>query len=270
MEEPRLPVGNELTGSDRADWLASRETWRPYPSRSPYVRPEPYSLEWFNWVERRRYSRHGVWIPKLLEFDRHKNEQVLCLGDGLGTDWVRYALGGAHVTVGSPISELLQLCRRQFDLRGLRAEFCHTPLSALPSRTDTVDVVCLSGLSGPLDLTSGVVDEIYRVLRPGGKLIAIVPALRSVGYWQKWLMPWVRFFQGHKKPSDQAYTSRKACELLSRFRSHQILKRHLRRSDLPHLWRWMLLPMAERWMGQFLVLKAFKPLTAGLTVSVAA
>ena len=264
MEEPRSPVGNELADSDRADWLASRETWRPYPSRSPYVRPEPYSLDWFNWVERRRYSRHGQWILKLLEFDRHENEQVLCLGDGLGTDWVRYAIGGAQVTIGSPMSELLQLARKQFELRGLNGEFCHTPLSSLPARTDTVDVVCLSGLSAPLDLNSGVVDEIYRVLRPGGKLIAVVPAFRSVAYWQSWLQPWLRLFPASEAPAERGYTARQICELLGRFRSHSVSKRHLRRSDLPHLWRCMLLPVAERWMGQFLVLKAFKPLSTAI------
>src|SRR5580698_7718612 len=76
---------------DRAEWLACRETWRPHPSRRPTSAHEPYSLAWYEEIERRRYSRHGHWISKLFEFNRHRGDQVLCLGEGLGTDWVQFA-----------------------------------------------------------------------------------------------------------------------------------------------------------------------------------
>src|SRR5438132_11025087 len=52
---------------------------------------EPLSLQWFLDVENTRHSRHGRWIPKLLEFQKHKGETLLGLGTGLGTDWVQYA-----------------------------------------------------------------------------------------------------------------------------------------------------------------------------------
>ena len=50
----------------------------------------------------------------------------------------------------------------------------------------------------------------------------------------------------------------------------RVYKRHLQRSELPYLWRWMILPVAERLMGRFLVVKAFKPLTAAAVVRLAA
>ena len=37
-------------------------------------------------LEAKRYGRHGAWIPRKLEFDRHAGDVVLALGDGLGTD----------------------------------------------------------------------------------------------------------------------------------------------------------------------------------------
>ena len=45
-----------------------------------------------------------------------------------------------------------------------------------------------------------------------------------------------------------------------RFVEHRTHKRHLRRSDLPHVWRWLPLPVLERMLGRMLVHKAFKPL----------
>src|SRR5262245_26198989 len=35
---------------------------------------EPYSLEWFLNIENQRHSKHGRWIPKLLEFAKHAGE----------------------------------------------------------------------------------------------------------------------------------------------------------------------------------------------------
>ena len=51
---------------------------------------------------------------------------------------------------------------------------------------------------------------------------------------------------------------------------HRIHKRHLHRLEVPHVWRWTPLPILERLMGRALVLKAFKPLNAALSVQLAA
>ena len=56
----------------------------------------------------------------------------------------------------------------------------------------------------------------------------------------------------------------------SAFAEVRVRKRHLRRSELPHLWRWMLLPVLERWMGRFIVTRAFKPLTSATPLRAAA
>src|SRR5579862_8941579 len=47
--------------------------------------PEPFSLQWFLDVENARHSKHARWIPKLLEFAKHRGERLLGLGNGLGT-----------------------------------------------------------------------------------------------------------------------------------------------------------------------------------------
>jgi len=51
---------------------------------------------------------------------------------------------------------------------------------------------------------------------------------------------------------------------LDAFAEHKVSKRHLRRLYLPHLWRFLPLPVMERLCGQYLILKAFKPLRAAL------
>src|SRR5262245_6491612 len=59
--------------------------------------PPPLTLQWFLELERLRHHRYGRWIPATLEFSRHAAETMLCVGPGLGTDWVQFARHGAHV-----------------------------------------------------------------------------------------------------------------------------------------------------------------------------
>ncbi len=256
---------------DRAEQIACLETWRSFPPRHPTSTHEPYSLEWFKQIEQRRYSRHGYWIPKQLEFHRHRGEQVLCLGDGLGTDWIQYAVNGAAVHYCSPSAEAVALVQSHFELRQQSAQFYQAPLSTLPLADNTLDIVCLSALSSvPAGQLEGVVGEIFRVLKPGGKVIAILPAKYDARWWQDFWFPWNRWFGGRPAGRPGHWGGKALSRVFDRFTIERITKRHLRRSDLPHIWRWMLLPCLERIMGRFLVLKAFKPLTAAVPLDAAA
>ena len=255
---------------DHAEWLACQETWRPYPPHRPTVSHVPYSLAWFQEIEHRRYSRHGRWIPKFFEFNRHRGEQVLGLGMGLGTDWVQFALKGANVRFCSPSLEQVALTQRHFELRGLPGEFRRSPLAALPYDDNSMDVVCLSGLAGEVAALESVVAEVFRVLKPGGKVLAALPAYFNARYWQDFWFPWRRWLR--KRTSDQGalFNGRDMKRLFERFNERSIYQRHLRRSDIPHVWRWILLPILQRIMGRYLVVKAFKPLVAAIPVRAAA
>src|SRR5262249_6016915 len=66
------------------------------------------------------------------------------------------------------------------------------------------------------------------------------------------------------------FSGRGLRRLFGRFIEHRIHKRQLRRSDVPHIWRWAPLSVLELLMGRMLVLKAFKPLTAHISTPAAA
>ena len=170
--------------------LACLETWRTFPPRHPTATHEPFSLEWFKQIELRRYSRHGYWIPRQLECHRHRGEQVLGLGDGLGTDWIQYAANGADFHYATPSAECWQLCRSTLNCAGCPAHLHHASLTVLPVADESLDVVCLStlsaGLAAPLER---IVGEVYRVLKPGGKIIAALPAKYDVALVAGFLVP---------------------------------------------------------------------------------
>ncbi len=236
---------------------------------TPPAEADPYSLQWFINIENRRHGRHGNWIPRLLEFAKHTNETLLGLGAGLGTDWVQYARHGANVVVCSPSVEQLGLIRRNFELRGLGGRFLHSATTHLPLESSSIDVACLSSLAADMSDPTAVLAEVYRVLKPGGKVLAVIPAKYDVDFWLRVCFPWPHWFRSSPAPTPR-YSARRLRRLFGQFIEHRIHKRQLRRSELPHLWRWGPLPVMERLMGHSLIIKAFKPLSSAIPLQAAA
>jgi len=156
--------------------------------------------------------------------------------------------------------------RRNFGLRELPGLFLHASPAALPLEPASIDVVSLTGLlrdgADPQSLT----DEIYRVLKPGGKVLAVLPAHYDIDYWCRGWLPW----HCPASPGRLAFSTRSLRRLFGRFIEHRVYKRQLRRSEVPHLWRWLPLPLLERLFGRVLVLKTFKPLSAARALQAAA
>jgi SAM-dependent methyltransferase len=271
-----FPAGGERTSATPtpshalSEHLYTEETFAQ--RRRPHQAMEPYSLQWFLEVEADRYARHGRWIPRLLEFTKHTGDRLLGLGGGLGTDWAQYARHGAEVIACSTSLDQRLLVQRNFELRGLHGNFQHGSPAALAVESASIDVVCLNTLLQPDSDPQAVVEEVYRVLKPGGKVLAISRAYYDVDFWCDCCLPWRHWFRPRSvlAGSLPAFMARQLRRLFGRFVEHRCYKRHLRRSTVPHLWRWLPLPLLERLMGQVLVLKAFKPLSAAITPPLAA
>jgi SAM-dependent methyltransferase len=247
-----------------AQKLYSLESLQPAVTRAPVQNPpEPYSLQWFLDIENQRHSRHGRWIPKLLEFAKHKGEKLLGLGHGLGTDWVQYAQNGASVIVCSPATPQLELVRRNFELRGLEGRFIQAMPTRLPLEPSSIDVVCISSLHHGIADPEKVIEEVHRVLKPGGKALAVTPAYYDVDFWVRTLFFWNRWLKPHRGKNPLRCKHRLSAwqlkELFTRFTEIHVRKRQLRRPEVPHVWRWIPLPILARLMGRVLVLKEFKP-----------
>ena len=255
-----MPVGPLAPDPHAA---ATRELIRP-----PTVRPtrhtcEPYSAAWFEELEQKRYRRHGHWLPHALEFGRHPGESLLVLGGGLGTDAVHYARTGTCVTVATAPDEHPHLVRDNFARAGLPATFVNLSGPRLPFADGAFDVVTWNGLYDAAGAEAARVEELFRVLKPGGKVIALFPARYDTAFWQGVLLPLQKYFW--RRPPDPATapktSGRALCRAFARFADHRVAKRHLRRGELPHAWRILPLVLLERLIGRVLVLKAKKPIS---------
>jgi SAM-dependent methyltransferase len=282
---PGVPVdGPAETDSSLAELgldLVQHECLRAVPRGRDMA--EPLTLQWYLQLEELRYHRQGRWIPPLMEFSKHAGEHLLALGHALGSDLVQYARHGVEVVCACPRAEQLALLRRNFELRGLNGTFLHAMAGSLPLESSSIDVACLNGLEFESASPANALDEVYRVLKPGGKVLAVVPARYDVVFWSRWWCLGQRQgSQGHQLDSDSwrvggtvsahasRFHGRELKHLFHRFQEPRSYKRHLRRGELPHLWRWYPLSLLERLMGRLMVFKAFKPVSAAIGEQAAA
>ena len=250
---------------ERAHELAMRESWRRFSSRHRTTDFEPFSREWFAFIAEKRYIRHASWIPRLLEFAKHGGERVLLVGNGLGTDALRYAQHDAKVTFCSSSAEDLHWSRRNFELNDCPGTFHDISSGRLPALDDSVDIVALSYFHELPDSLPTLFEESWRVLRPGGKIIAVVPSPARLG--------WGSIVRRSRKTAVEGTQSLELADLknhLERYEIRRIGKRHLRRSDMPAFLRWAYFPVMERLFGRVMVVKAIKPIRAALPQAQAA
>lgn len=272
---PPLPMDRALLGlhdsGDLSEQHYAAEAMLPKArNRRGGEGAEPYTLQWFLDIEHRRHTGRGHWLPRLLEFGKHSGEKLLGLGSGLGTDWVQYARHGASVVVCSAQADQLALTRRNFELRGLTGRFLQARPDDLPVESASIDVVCTNVALYDDEASQALVTELYRVLKPGGKVLAVIPAKYDVSFWSGKLFPWLRWFRSAEETRRIPFSARRLRRLFGRFVEHRVHKRQLHRSEVPLAWRGLPLSVLERLMGRVLVLKAFKPLSAAISVPLAA
>ncbi len=228
--------------------------------------PSVGTAEWFNQAEKLRYSHYGKWVPKLLEFSKHTGEKILCIGNGLGTDWIQYAKNGAEVWALTSKDAPVDLIRLNFQAKSLDCKLRKLSGQGFPFASSSFDVIFLNDFCKDDIASDQLAQEIQRILKPGGKLLTLSLAFYNLKYFIGKLFPTI-----HKNNEPKTHYS--AIELKSLFKFCQeprVQKRHLQRNDLPPLFRWIPIPLIERMVGNQLVFKGFKPLCKPVAVLQAA
>ncbi|MGA9871981.1 MAG: DUF4873 domain-containing protein [Rhodococcus sp. (in: high G+C Gram-positive bacteria)] len=101
-------------------------------------------------------------------------------GPGNFTRHLSESLSGDGVAVGFDISEQM-IARAVRDNRGAHAAYMRGDAQALPFADDTFDAVCCYAALYLIPEPLAVVDELVRVLRPGGRIAIMTSYNRSAG-----------------------------------------------------------------------------------------
>lgn len=107
-----------------------------------------------------------------IDFESLKGKKVLDIATGTGFATVTFAKFGAEVTGIDLTDYAVAQTKRNFELRGLQGAVLKMDAQKLDFPDNTFDFVCAHGCLMHMPDTEGAVKEIYRVLKPGGKVYA--------------------------------------------------------------------------------------------------
>ncbi len=238
----------------------------------------PYPLgtaEYFAYYDGLREANESPAFSSWLhEYSAFTGRKVLDVGSGNGYVLSRYAQEGADVFGIDLTSAAVKLCQQRFELLGLHGDFRVANAEQLPFEDESFDCVCSMGVLHHTPNTAAAVGEIFRVLKPGGRLIVMFYHRNSALYRLRF--PIMRLLSGKTmqqlanevdgvgNPKGDIYSKAQLRRLLAQFENLELF--------VALLQPWMVTPRGERFvpdrllrplesrLGWFLYAKANKPI----------
>ncbi len=168
--------GRDRTSANMMDQRPDLQSVRGYRECNPSGREigsrPPGTLEYFAYYDRLREANEPLPFSSALhEYEAFAGKRVLDIGSGNGYVLSKYAGAGARVQGVDLTRTAIQLCRKRFALTRLRGDFLVGNAERLPFRDEAFDCVCSMGVLHHTPNTERAVSEVFRVLRPGGRVI---------------------------------------------------------------------------------------------------
>jgi 2-polyprenyl-3-methyl-5-hydroxy-6-metoxy-1,4-benzoquinol methylase len=168
-----LPDSESAVAAESALLAAVRDYWNAHIHDLEIATQPIGSAEFFQELAEYRFDKLR-YLPHVVDFAAYQGKQVLEVGCGVGIDLVRFAQAGAIVT-GIDLAEVsIDLARKHFAGAGLPADLRVMNGEALAFDDCSFDVVYAHGVLQYTAEAQKMVDEIRRVLRPGGEAILMV------------------------------------------------------------------------------------------------
>jgi ubiquinone/menaquinone biosynthesis C-methylase UbiE len=207
--------------------------WNADPCGTQFTNLERGSSVFYDEVERYRYL-HNPFMLQACKFSQCSGKKLLEIGSGLGTDSVQFARSGAHVTCLDLTPESIALAKKHFEIRGLEGEFVVGDAENLPFPDNIFDIVYSFGVLHHTPDTPKAIQEVYRVLKPGGEAIIMlyhknslhvyagVPYHFLTGLLEGKLRgydDWIRIYDGPNNPLGKAYSKSECRTMFAQFSS---------------------------------------------------
>ena len=236
--------------------IRAREQWGQDPCGAEFDREhELGTREFFDAIERHRYTEYAPWMPRVMGFDQFRGARLLEIGCGMGTDLLQFARGGARCTGIDLTPRSVEITRHRFRLYEVRGAFTIADGEHLPFASETFDVVYSNGVLHHTPDTTGAISEVHRVLRPGGTAKVMLYHRNSLNYWfeiilrrgvlggeflrgrsaEEIMSRVIEFTDHDARPLVKVYSRKEAKALFSQFREVAVEVEQLTREELRFL-----------------------------------
>jgi ubiquinone/menaquinone biosynthesis C-methylase UbiE len=162
------------TTTDNAALIeAIRQYWNDHIHDLEIATAPVGSKEFFQQLEDYRFDKLR-YLPEVVNFYGYPGRDVLEVGCGVGLDLARFAKGGANVT-GIDLAETsIDLAKQNFEQQNLEGDFRVMNGEAMDFEDNSFDMVYAHGVIQYTADAQKLVDEMYRVVKPGGEVIMMV------------------------------------------------------------------------------------------------
>lgn len=214
---------------------------------------EPGSREFFAHIRPWMNPYKFPWIMERIERESKllKGKHLLEVGCGMGYDSLEFLKRGVRVTAIDLTENAVKMTKRHFEVEGVKAEAVQVGNALeLPFPDQSFDAVWANGVLHATSNTQRAVDEVWRVLKPGGR--AIISHFYRKPSWM-WTVHRLgrEPIEAHSEdpPVNEFYTDQ---EVLAMFRRFEVLETaHEHHRALPvakrgwkaALYKWVFAPL---------------------------
>ncbi|HWP27381.1 MAG TPA: class I SAM-dependent methyltransferase [Xanthobacteraceae bacterium] len=151
--------------------------WEANPLAAAAIPAQPGTIEFYRLYDALREAddcepwEFGNFIHG---YTKSKGLRVLDVGCGNGYVLVQYAKHGAEVYGVDLTEKAIWLTRRRFQLAGLKGDFRLTDGDNLPYSNAMFDIACSMGVLHHVEDPLPMIEEMHRVLKPGGRIILML------------------------------------------------------------------------------------------------
>lgn len=247
---------------------------------------EPETLEFYREARRYRYVEYGPWFEEMMRFGEWRGKKVLEIGVGIGSDHYSFASQGSSMTALDLSREHLRHTQKHMELEGLSTDANYGDAEASPFPDNTFDLVYSFGVLHHTPDTQKSIDEVFRVLKPGGTALIGLYHRNSIFFWlgvigYSGIFHGRLFTKGCKKllseiefrspentavPLVKMYSRRQVRRLFSKFASLDLRTCHANNGRLTAPLRWLAGGLSESdferrfsRFGWYLIARAQKP-----------
>lgn len=165
-----------------------RDFWNEQSCDTQVAQSARFSRAYFEEIESFRYFDQPF-IHSFAQFTRYRGKKVLEVGFGAGTDFIQWLRAGARVSGVDLTPEALDNVRHRIDVYQLPAPETIRVADAekLPFAADTFDLGYSFGVLHHTPDTVRALQELVRVVQPGGEIKVMLYNRHSVWAFNQWI-----------------------------------------------------------------------------------
>ncbi len=133
-------------------------------------------LKWIPFMQTGGYP----FLTNYIDMKGLKGKKLLDIACGTGVLTEQFVRMGAEVTAIDLTPKAVELTKKRLDLYHLNATVMEADAQQMPFADNTFDFVCAWGCLMHMPETEKAISEIHRVLKPGGKMLAMMYHRNSV------------------------------------------------------------------------------------------